>query len=65
MTQKQWEAIIKSREDKLLSDFSNEIEKRDKLITECADALEKWSDWNTFNPGEINRLIQRAREATK
>ena len=63
MSQKKWEAIIKSREEKLLADFIIEIEKRDKLITELCDALEIHS--STYPGAPIEQLIQRAREATK
>jgi hypothetical protein len=61
MSQKKWEAIIKSREEKLLADFIIEIEKRDKLITELCDALElPFEEWT-----DQSDLVQRAREATK
>ena len=64
MNQKQWEAIIKSREDMLIKDFSIEIEKRDKtLITELCDALEDYAGLRGHQ-GDL-WLVQRAREATR
>lgn len=52
-------------EARIIEAYEAKLREKDKLITELCDALEKWADWNTFNPGEINRLIQRAREATR
>ena len=48
--------------DKLLADFSNEIEKRDQLITKLCDALKKS---HVLFSGELHDLIDRAREATR
>jgi hypothetical protein len=69
---KQWNLMT---DEQLVMDLKAEIKDQmalieennyqKQLITELCDALEKWADWNTFNPGEINRLIQRAREAAR
>jgi hypothetical protein len=44
MTKKQWEAIIKSREEKLLADFAVITKEKDAKIAELTEALEAVDD---------------------
>ena len=48
-----------------LAEKDAEIQRLKKLITELCDALEWWAVQRDYQPDFAQKLIQRAREATR